>query len=209
MKRKLNSTQEDSIPTKKLKTIDNPQKIKDLQSDLKSKSEHFDNQVHELRNKISSLQQDKRTSIESYYLDKILNKEIDYIFLKSDKNVDKTKFKVTKLDYIILYTGTFTGGTIDTCQKEILEDHSIDKILLNTADYDDSIDKYVELNDYDKLLEVAAFTKEDEEGSFIDSIMSDAQGKSKKEINTKGYYKYGSVEVQGEFDMSYYFVQKK
>jgi hypothetical protein len=207
MKRKLNHTQH--YPTKKLKIIGNDQKIQDLQSDLKLKVSQFDNQIHDFEQKISTLKQDRTKFIKQYYLNKILNKDIDYIFLRDDKNVDRTKFKVINLTYVLFYEATFRGSSIDTCHKEILMDHSIVEIRLVNTKYDESIKNYIDLDEYYKLLLVLGFDLRDERSQVWDEVESWSEIASKDEINTDNYCKTGQVKVEGSFERDYYFIQRK
>jgi hypothetical protein len=93
-----------------------------------------------------------------YFLDKLKKKDIDYLFCNNDKNIDTTDFNVLKLNYKLFYEAFFTGGTITTCHKSSLFAYSIVKLELN-SECNESIQKYVKIDDYVKLLEVSHFTE--------------------------------------------------
>jgi hypothetical protein len=209
MKRKLpdSTYQNTTTPSKKLKVITNDQKIKDLQSDFKSKSSQFDNQIHELEQKIASLKKDQKDFSKLYYLDKLLNNYIDYIFLKDDNNVDRTKFKVTKIYYCIEYRAYFIGESINNIQNGELEDYKIEEFQLDQEEEEQHKDilKHIDIDDYDELLAVAAFGKED----FSEDIIDDASTKKSCDVDLEDFHSCGSGKICGKIYRYYYFVQRK
>jgi hypothetical protein len=208
MKRKLNDTQEAS-PNKKQKTANNYQKMKDLKVGANENAAKFDQQIRDLVSKVRSLQQEKIDFNKSYYLDNLDKKNIDYLFCNNDKNIDTNKFKVIKINYKLFYNGDFTGGTVMTCQNELLMNHKITSLELK-SEVDKDIRKYVNLDDYEELLKVSAIREDEEDEEFRKLIQADAKNRNfMKEVKSKDYYITGYVTVKGFFERAYYFVQKK
>jgi hypothetical protein len=197
MKRKISIT-DSLLPTKKLKTIDNYQKIKDLRNTL-----DFDKPYNDLKLKLSALDTEKKAYITSYYLNKLYNKEIDYIFLNNDKNIDRTKFNVTDVAYCIEYTATFTFTPLgEGIYDGNLEHYTLGKLGLLLDLSEKNLHTNVQPQDYDELLKLSCFDREDVRTSIREIAWYKVQ-----DMVVKDYIK--DCKVCGEIIRHYYLVERK
>jgi hypothetical protein len=196
MKRKLNP---DNQSNKKLKTIDNHQKIKDIRRTLDITS--FDNRSTELKKKLSELDDEKEAYIASYYLKKLGNKDIDYVFFNSYKNLSdsyKINFKITQIDYWIHFEACFNSD-------RKLKSYKLTQVDLYDHNNHKKLFKHLKISTYDDLLAVSCFDKEGYD-IHIKNIVDNGNSENKIVVND---IPGGNTKICGRFQNFYYIVERK
>jgi hypothetical protein len=70
----------------------------------------FDKKLMEFYSQIDNIKQDMSDYMDRYFLQELLSKEIDYIILNNDKNIDYTKVKVRIIKYMVHFEARFKVG---------------------------------------------------------------------------------------------------
>jgi hypothetical protein len=194
MKRKSTTTTIESSTPKRQKTITNVDKIRYIASTLDVSE--FQTNLNKLEDKISALKRDQKEFINSYYLQNLKDKQIDYFVSNcKDNSLDGKLFRVTTLKYILHYKAIFT------CLKG-LDYFQIKKIELKSSSENKNISELVKINDYNDLLNVAHFDEE----NFREIITNDARNLIQDCIFDEDDY---SVIVYGKFPREYYLIERK